>query len=157
MSVLSRLRDLFEPVLGADAAIPESDARLTVAALLVLVARADGRMLAVEETGLHALLRSRFALSDDQIARILQQVDAMAGYDPAVTLAERILQDIAPDDRPGVMALAYRMAGLDGHFHEFEEDLLWRIGRLLGFADSDVTAIRDDALKNLAPEQARAP
>ena len=42
-----------------------------------LVARADGRMLDVEETGLHALLRSRFALSDDQVARILERVDAI--------------------------------------------------------------------------------
>lgn len=157
MSVISRLRDLLEPLLGAEQPLPEPDARLTVAALLVLVARADGRVLEVEETGLHTLLRSRFSLSGEQVRGILEQADAMAGFDQAVTLSERILQEIGPDERPEVMALAYRIAALDGFLHEFEEDLLWRIGRLLGFSDAEAATIRDGALRNLAPERSRVP
>jgi uncharacterized tellurite resistance protein B-like protein len=157
MSVISRLRELFAPHLGLEAPTPEADARLTVAALLVLVARADGRMLDVEQTGLRTLLRSRFSLTDEQVSGLLGEVDAVADFDQAVTLSERILVEIDPDDRPEVMALAYRIAALDGFLHEFEEDLLWRIGRLLGFPDAEVAAIRDGALKNLAPERARAP
>jgi uncharacterized tellurite resistance protein B-like protein len=53
--------------------------------------------------------------------------------------------------------MAYRIAALDGYLHEFEDDLLWRIGRLLGFSDADVTALRELALKTLRPERARGP
>ncbi len=149
MSVISRLRDLFDDVLRPDEAAPAEEARLstTVAALLVMVARADGQVLAVEETGLNAMLRSRFALSEEHVARVLDHADAIAAeLDPAATLAERILQELAPEDRPPVMAMAYRIAGLDGYLHEFEEDLVWRLGRLLGLQDPDIQAIRDAAV-----------
>jgi uncharacterized tellurite resistance protein B-like protein len=158
MFVISRLRDLFDDILGPDAALPEGEAHLTltVAALLVMVARADGTVLEVEETGLHAMLRSRFNLTEEHVARVLDHADEIATeLDPAADLAERILQEIGPDERPPVMAMAYRIAALDGYLHEFEEDLLWRIGRLLGLSESEIVLMREDALKNLAPERAR--
>jgi uncharacterized tellurite resistance protein B-like protein len=157
MSLISRLRDLFELLPAAEPSRPEADARLTVAALLVLVARVDGRVVEAEETGLHALLRSRFSLSDEQVRAVIAQTDAMAGFDQAATLSDRILQEIGEGERPEVMALAYRIAALDGVLHEFEEDLLWRIGRLLGFSDAEAAAIRDGALANLAPGRNRVP
>jgi uncharacterized tellurite resistance protein B-like protein len=55
------------------------------------------------------------------------------------------------------MAMAYRIAALDGHLHEFEENLLWRIGRLLRFSEPEIAILRESALQNLAPERARAP
>jgi uncharacterized tellurite resistance protein B-like protein len=157
MSLISRLRDLFEPLVGVEQPRPEADARLTVAALLVLVARVDGRVLEVEETGLRTLLRSRFSLSEEQVRGVLEEADAMAGIDQPATLSDRILQEIAPDERPEVMALAYRIAALDGVLHEFEEDLLWRIGRLLGFSKAEAATIRDGALADLAPGRTRVP
>lgn len=155
MSIISRLRGLFEPLLSGDETTPDQGVRLTVAALLVLVARADGRVLQVEETGLHMLLRSRFGLSAEQVEAVIGQVDIWAEPDPAATLAERILQDVGPDERPAIMTLAYRMAAVDGFVHEFEDDLLWRIGRLLGFTDPEITTLRDGALQAQTPERAR--
>ena len=157
MSLISRLRDLFEPRPAAEPPRPEADARLTVAALLVLVARVDGRVVEAEETGLHALLRSRFSLSEEQVRAVIAQTDAMAGLDQAATVSDRILQEIGEAERPEVMALAYRIATLDGVLHEFEEDLLWRIGRLLGFSDAEAAAIRDEALADLASGRDRVP
>lgn len=157
MSLMSRLRGLVQDVIGPEGG-PDDEARLTVAALLVLVARADGRVLEVEEAGLQALLRSRFDLSLSQVESVLEHGGAISGEDdPAATLAERILHDIAPPERPRLLAMAYRIAALDGYVHELEEDLVWRIGRLLGFTDEEIAATREDALRNLAPEQAREP
>jgi uncharacterized tellurite resistance protein B-like protein len=160
MSVISRLRDLFDEILEIEPADAAPDARLTqtVAALLVLVARADGRVLEVEEAGLATMLRSRFNLSEEQVERALGHADALAAaIDPAVTLAERILQEVGPEERPAVMAMAYRIAALDGHLHEFEDDLLWRIGRLLGFSEPEIAATRDGVLAKRDPERARGP
>ena len=42
--------------------------------------------------------------------------------------------------------MAYRVAAVDGFVHEFEDDLVWRIGRLLGLDEGAIAAIREDAL-----------
>ena len=50
--------------------------------------------------------------------------------------------------------MAYRVAAVDGVVHEVEADLIWRIGRLLGLDDAMVSAIREEAFRNLGPERA---
>ena len=158
MSVLTRLRDLFDEILTSEEPDSRQDVRVSVATLLVLVAQADGRVLQVEEEGLRTLLHSRFDLSQEQIGKVLEEVESFAdSLDPAVTLSERITQEIGTEARKSVLAMAYRIAALDGYLHEFEDDLLWRIGRLLGMSDAEIAALREVALTNLAAERARAP
>jgi uncharacterized tellurite resistance protein B-like protein len=155
MSALARLRDFFLEAIAPDAA-PDDGQRITVAALLVLVARIDGRVLDVEERGLSAMLRSRFGLTQEATARILEHVEAAGGEaDEAAALVNRIFQDVPPEERPLLLAMAYRIAAIDGYLHEFEEDLIWRIGHLLGLPDEEIAAIREDALKSPAPERVR--
>ena len=154
MSLLSRFRALLRDAF-ADAA-PAEEGELTVAALLVLVARIDGKVLDVEETGLRRLLRSRFGGSEEEVAQLLDAVGRMAaGADEVASLADRILHDVRPEERPHLLALAYRMAAIDGIVHEFEQDLIWRVGRLLGLSDDAVASAREHALRHLAPERAR--
>ena len=155
MSLLSRLRDAFDELtLPPGGAV--DDTRLTVAALLILVARVDGTVLPVEEEGLRALLRSRFAIDDEEAADLLAEADEIErDVDEAKALVARIVHDIEPEELPRLLALAYRVAGIDGFLHEFEDDLLWRIGRLLGLSDAAVTAVREGALQNLAPQRGR--
>ncbi|MGO4571961.1 TerB family tellurite resistance protein [Microvirga sp. 2TAF3] len=63
-------------------------------------------------------------------------------------------QTIGPDERPRLLALAYRVAAIDGVVHEFEDDLIWRMGRLLGLSAETLAAIKGEALKNLMADQA---
>jgi uncharacterized tellurite resistance protein B-like protein len=158
MTFISRLRDLLHDAIEPEPEAPDREARLTVAALLVLVAKADGRVLKVEEDGLKALLRSRFGLSPEAVERVLLHVEEIEAHsDPASTLAERILHDLALEERPRLLAMAYRVAALDGQVHEFEDDLVWRIGRLSGLTDEAIADIREGALRNLiAPGAVRA-
>jgi uncharacterized tellurite resistance protein B-like protein len=155
MSLISRLRDVIHQIVEPDEASPDYEERLTAAALLVLVARADGRLLPVEQAGLTAMLRSRFAISQESAGRILDAAGSIDGaLDQASSLAERALQDTDPEDRPRLLAMAYRVAAVDGFVHEFEDDLVWRIGRLLRLDEGAVAAIREDAFRNLSPERA---
>jgi uncharacterized tellurite resistance protein B-like protein len=156
MSLITNLRDLFQDAVGSGEPAPDHEERLTVAALLLLVAHADGRFLEAEEKGLPVLLRSYFGISNDSAARLLEQAaEINDSMDPATSLAERIHHDIPADERPRLLALAYRLAAVDGQVHEFEDDLVWRIGHLLGFSDGDIGAFKDLALRNLIPGQAR--
>jgi uncharacterized tellurite resistance protein B-like protein len=51
--------------------------------------------------------------------------------------------------------MAYRIAAADGAIHEFEDDLIWRTGRLLGFSDSDLAIIKAEALEALVTFEVR--
>lgn len=152
MSVISALRNILRPAGGPS---PQHEQHLTVAALLILVAHADGRVLPVESKGLAVLLGSRFGLSAEDAARILQEaVETETQIDPATSLIDRIVGDVPPDERAPLLALAYRLAAIDGRVHEFEDDLIWRTGRYLGFSDDDLAAIKADAIKNLVADRA---
>src|SRR5690606_7279031 len=116
--------------------------------------RADGRMLDVERTGLRDLLGSRLGLKSDQVERLLAHVDDIAGtIDPATTLVDRILQAVPFDERPRLLSEAYRIAAIDGRIHEFEDDLIWRTGRLLDLSDAELAAIKADALAHFRPDE----
>jgi uncharacterized tellurite resistance protein B-like protein len=155
MSVITRLRDLLHDTLGTDDPA-ESGEHLSVAALLILVARADGRMLKVEEEGLRVLLGSRFGLTREGAERLLAQAAEVEGtLDPSTTLVDRLLQDVSVEDRPRLLALAYRIAAIDGTVHEFEDDLIWRTGRLLDLSEGEIAALRAEALKNLVQDRTR--
>lgn len=155
MSVISRLRDFFHDPLTADDSA-ETDERLTVAALLILIARADGRTLKVEEEGLRVLLGSRFGLTGDQAERLLHHAAEIEGtLEPSTSLIERIVQDVPFEDRPRLLGLAYRIAAIDGTVHEFEDDLIWRTGRLLDLPEAEIAATKEEALKNPVRGQAR--
>lgn len=152
MSVISTLRDIFRGAVGDTD--PESGQHSTVAALLTLVAHADGRILPVETEGLRVLLGSRFGLTSEDAARILDHAaEIEAGIDPSTTLIDRIIGDVPFEDRDPLLALAYRIAAIDGHVHEFEDDLIWRTGRLLGFSDRELLEIKSEAIKNLVDRQ----
>ena len=155
MSLISRLRDVLRDLVDPDEASPEAEERLTAAALLVLVARVDGRVLPVEEASLKVMLRGRFDLSEDGVERVLEAAaDLDRSPDGASAIASRIFQETPERDRPALLAMAYRVAAVDGVVHEVEADLIWRIGRLLGLDDAMVSAIREEAFRNLGPERA---
>lgn len=149
---MSQLREFFDPAaLSEDMA--EHGEQLTVAALLTLVTHADGRILEVEEKGLRRMLQSRFGLTEAQAAHLIARArDGQARFDPATSLVDRIVSDIPSADRPRILALAYQVAAIDGAVHEFEDNLIWRTGRLLGLSDAELGTIRENALAHLDHE-----
>ena len=141
MSLLSRLRAFLDvdPEPG-----PDRPHVVATAALLVLVARSDGLLQQVEVDEVLALLRSRFDLSESAAADVLARIGD-AGAD-AADLIEALARDLDPDQRRALVAMAHRIATADGAVAEFEADLVWRIGHLLGMSDREIEAARDRSL-----------
>jgi uncharacterized tellurite resistance protein B-like protein len=154
MDLLSRLSDLLDRVIGPETS-QDQNLPLTAAALLMLVARIDGRVLAVEERALHALISARFKIPEDEIDRLLAAVDKaeLELRDPS-TLVRRIAQDMPVEERGHLLALAYRIAAVDGVVHDFEEDLIWRLGAQLGLTEADIASARERAMDHLIPGKA---
>jgi uncharacterized tellurite resistance protein B-like protein len=144
MSFLSRLIDAVSGAREPLAEAAPADERLASAALLVHVARIDGRLAAEERGRLVELVRRRFgfdaAAAEAFIARA-ESLDHEAG--DIATLVGMIGRDADPAERRQLLATAYSVVRSDGRIEEFEDDLVWRVGRLLGFDEAEIAALRD--------------
>jgi uncharacterized tellurite resistance protein B-like protein len=107
---------------------PEDERRLAVAALLLHVARADGRLRGPD--------RARLAIA--------QEGHNLAG------LVEMFGLDALDAERRELLAMAYTVAAVDGAVQEFEDDLIWRVGQLLGLTERDILAVKGDTLRGAA-------
>ena len=149
MSLVSRLIDFVSDAVGARPGAPDAfdgpaDERLAAAALLVHVARVDGRIVETERARLEGFAASAFGLSPDAAARLVTRADAVdRETDGLSDLVERMGHDLDRDGRRRLLETAYEVAAADGRLHEFEEDLVWRLGGLLGFQDPEIQAIRE--------------
>ncbi len=133
MSLLSRLTRLFAPSAEDADASPEAAERLAVAALLVHVARIDGTVSAAERERLVRLVGERFGQATGDASDLVEAAGELdyrsGGLDGLVDL---LGHDADRDERVRLLALACEVAGSDGAVHEFEDGVLWRLGRALG-------------------------
>jgi uncharacterized tellurite resistance protein B-like protein len=144
MSLISRLLALLShhPVPAAAAVVP-GDGRTAATALLVHVARIDGVLDAAERERLEALFTGRLGLTIEQARALLEDgEDASRGRPDIAELVEAAGRDSTEQERRDLLAMAYSVAAANGAMAEFEEDLVWRVGRLLGFDDADIEAVR---------------
>lgn len=139
MHFLSRLRAVLH---STDADL--SPHLVAAAALLVQVARSDGLLKPSEDAEMRSALGARFGLSEGDADLLLRQAGS-ADAEPA-GLAEEALRGLEPEARPALLFEAYRIAAADGRVEEVEDDLVWRIGRLLGLGEAEIGRIRASAL-----------
>lgn len=144
MSLVSRLVDLVADVVrGRDDAAPPPSDRLAAAALLVHVARVDGRIDGSERELLLRLLAERFGLDGAAAGALLARADDLdRDTDDIATLIEMLGHGTDDGDRRGLLAMAYGVGAADGKVGEFEDDLLWRMAHLLGLDDDEIDAVR---------------
>ncbi|ACA16339.1 protein of unknown function DUF1332 [Methylobacterium sp. 4-46] len=135
-----------------------SEEHLAAAALLVHVARVDGTLAAVERDRLARLLVGRFAGSQQEaealIARAIDVDDETRDFADLVAMTGR---DASETERRNLLGMAWAVAAADGQVHEFEDDLVWRLGQLLGFDEAAIAGARAVALAALPAGRTGAP
>ncbi|HEY7383509.1 MAG TPA: TerB family tellurite resistance protein [Beijerinckiaceae bacterium] len=126
---------------------PEDDQRLAIAALLLHVARADGRLRDADRARLAALFQFWFRLPADEAKRLVARGDLVDRETHSLaTLVGMAGHDTPVAERRELLAMAYTVAAVDGAMQEFEDDLVWRVGQLLGLDDQDIVAVKDATL-----------
>lgn len=148
MSLISRLLSLLGPTEAPAADLAETrDGRVAATALLVHVARIDGHIDEVERGRLEGLFTERLGLTLDQ-ARGLVALgeDASLARPDLAELVETAGRDGDETERRELLAMAYSVAAANGAIAEFEEDLVWRVGQLLGFDEAAIQAARLEGL-----------
>ena len=131
--MLEILRRLMAP---DPARLPEPDAQLALAALLVRVARSDGLYAAEEVERIDRVLALRHGLDPFAAARLRADAEALEQEAPDTVRFTRALKDaVALEDRAELMVALWSVALADGLREEHEDRLMRLVANLLGLTD----------------------
>lgn len=123
--------------------LPDADARLALAALLVRVARADGRYDPEEAARIEKVLMQRYQLSPFEAAKLRGEAELLEAEAPDTVRFTRAIKDAVPfEDRIGVLEGLWSVVLADGQRDQGEDALLRLVSNLLGINDRDSALAR---------------
>ncbi len=128
------------------APLPDSDARLALAALLVRIARSDNDYAPAEKDRIDRILARRYDLSPFEASDLRQQAESLEGEAPDTVRFTRAIKDAVPyDHRLGVVESLWQVVLADGERAQEEDALLRLVAKLLGVSDVDSAMARQRA------------
>jgi uncharacterized tellurite resistance protein B-like protein len=131
------LRRLLAP---APDRLPEPEAKLALAALLVRIARTDGRYSAAERAQIDRVLERTYALSSSAALAIRSEAEALEEEAPDTVRFTRALKDAVPHD--ALMEGMWEVVLADGRRDDDEEQMMRLVASLLGISDVDSALAR---------------
>lgn len=128
--------------------LPEPDARLAMAALLVRIARTDGLYSAEEVERIDRVLAHHNGLGPFEAARLRTDAEALEQEAPDTVRFTRAIKLVVPlEDRAQLLTALWSVALADG-LRDAEEDRLMRlVANLLGLSDVDSAQARKQAVR----------
>lgn len=137
------LRRLMAP---APTRLPEPDARLALASLLVRIARTDGLYSAEEVERIDRVLMQRHSFGPFEAAKLRSEAEDLEALAPDTVRFTRALKAAtALEDRSELMTALWSVALADG-LRDADEDRLMRlVSNLLGLSDVDSAQARQRA------------
>ncbi len=124
-------------------ALPEGDARLALAALLVRIARSDGDYAPAEIVRIDRILARRYALDADRVAALRAEAETLEAEAPDTVRFTRAIKDAVPyEDRVQVVEALWQVVLADGVRDDDEDALLRTVAPLLGVGDRDSNLAR---------------
>jgi uncharacterized tellurite resistance protein B-like protein len=119
------------------------DPRIVVAALMFHVMDADGDRHTAEIEALRDLLRSTYALDETELASITQagesaDRDAVDLY----SFTSVLNRHLSSDQKHRLVELLWEIVYADGHYHELEDSVVWRIAELIHVERRERIALR---------------
>ncbi len=128
--------------------LPEPDARLALAALLVRVARSDGSYDSAEIARIDRILIQRHALTAPDATTLRGQAEALEVDAPDTVRFTRALKSAVPlEERTSLVEALWAVALADGQRDEDEDLLLRLVANLLGLSDVDSALARQRVLR----------
>ena len=132
----------------------QNDYRLAAAALLVHTAEIDGNMSDTERRQLHAVLQHRFELTEaDTQALISEATEAEHEAIDLYHFTTVINRSLDENGRQRIVQMMWEIVYADGRVSEFESNLIWRAGDLLGISSRE----RIEIGRRVASEQGHEP
>lgn len=118
--------------------LPDSDARLALAALLVRIARSDGDYAPQEVHNIDRVLMCRYDLTAEAVTQLRHDAEILESEAPDTVRFTRAIKDAVPlEDRESVVEAMWSVALADGERDKTENALLRLLANLLGVNDRD--------------------
>jgi len=142
--MLAMLNSLLNLLNGTSTArMPEPDAQLALAALLVRVARSDGHYGQTEIDQIDHVIATRYDLAEDEAKALRVEAEILETEAPDTVRFTRAIKDGVPyEDRLGVIEAMWQVVLVDGHRNHEEGALLRLVADLLGVNDRDSNIAR---------------
>ena len=139
--------DLLRRLTAPDPApLPETDARLALAALMVRIARSDGDYEAVERATIDCVLARRYALDPTETADLRVRAEGLEAEAPDTVRFTRAIKDaVSLENRIAVIEALWSVVLADGVRDAEETSLLRLLANLLGVNDRDSNLARKRA------------
>jgi uncharacterized tellurite resistance protein B-like protein len=126
--------------------LPDGDARLAMAALLVRIARSDNDYAAVEIAAIDKMLAARYGLSPWEAQALRHEAEGLEAAAPDTVRFTRAIKDAVPyEDRRAVLESAWSVVLADGARAGEEDALMRLVASLLGVSDRDSNLARQRA------------
>jgi uncharacterized tellurite resistance protein B-like protein len=126
--------------------LPEPDAQLALAALLVRVARADADYSTTETARIDRILASHFVLSPFAATTLRREAEALEAEAPDTVRFTRALKSaVTLEDRIALVQAMWAVALADGSRDAGEDGLLRLVSNLLGLTDVESALARQRA------------
>ncbi len=124
-------------------ALPDADARLALAALLVRIARSDGDYAEEEIRRIDRILASRYGLSPFEAVKLRGEAETLEAEAPDTVRFTRAIKDAVPyEEREGVIEALWDVVLADGARDHEEDALLRLVAPFLGVNDRDSNLAR---------------
>ncbi|MES2817062.1 MAG: TerB family tellurite resistance protein [Pseudomonadota bacterium] len=139
--------DLLRRLLAPEPArLPEPDAQLALATLLVRIARTDGLYAAEEVERIDRVLSLRYRLDPFATAKLRAEAEDIEREAPDTVRFTRALKEAVPlEDRAELMTALWSVALVDGLREAHEDRLMRLVANLLGLTDVESALARQKA------------
>ncbi|MFV0491892.1 MAG: TerB family tellurite resistance protein [Pseudorhodobacter sp.] len=132
----------------APSPLPETEARLALAALLVRLARADGDYAPLEIARIDAVLAHRYALSSEAAGNLRAEAETLEAKAPDTVRFTRALKEAVPlEARAGLLEAMWSVVLTDDHRDDNEDQIMRLVSSLLGLSDRDSAEARQRATR----------
>jgi len=150
--MLKKLNELFSGAAQAhdDEAYQQEKFKVSVAALLVEMARADFDQSEAENAEIGRLLAGHFSLSESEALELLKKAEVAT--DDAVCLHDftrTVHTGLEPAERLKVIELLWMVALSDNKLDKYEDYLIRKVADLMHVSPGDVVRIRNEVQQNL--------
>jgi uncharacterized tellurite resistance protein B-like protein len=133
------------------ARLPDPEARLALAALLVRLARADDDYSVAEVARIDRTLAARFGLPSSGAADLRGHAEALEAAAPDTVRFTRALKEAVPEpDRMALVEAMWAVALADGGRADAEDQLIRMVTSLLGLTDPQSGIARQRAERGLS-------
>jgi uncharacterized tellurite resistance protein B-like protein len=144
--MLRTLKDLFASFTAEPQAPRSRDEhalQLATAVLLVEVMRADPQLGAQERAAVLSALRQKFALAEDELARLVELAEESARTASDFHQFTSVINDnFGQDDKIRIVEYMWQVAFSDGHMDAHENHLISRIAGLLHVTHGEYIAAK---------------